>query len=161
MQITPHITPHIIARQISLKGPLQVTAECLHLIWPNSADSLSLHRVQIYGLRHITQRALAIPNSAMLLFDLARLLPTIAHELRQTPARDIDGFVFFTLRQAYRDAAQFAADVERHATGTWWPTIDGQAYTWHPAARAIDPAVAAVARPDVMPRNTTPKWAGA
>lgn len=125
----------IIARQSAAAGALEVQAQRHEVMW-RDGTAVHLHPVHAHGLPMLTLRALACPDGKLQLFDLARLVRHLDGELRTTPARDVPGLVFFTLRQAYGSAAQFAADVERNATGTWWPVGDG--HVWHPAARAVD-----------------------
>ena len=129
------IDTRIIARQSAEAGALEVLAQ-RHEIMFRDGSAVHLHPVQRHGLPVLTLRALAAPGGHLQLVDLAQLVRRLDAELRVTQARDVPGHVFFTLRQAYASAPLFLADVQRHATGTWWPVASG--YVWHATARAVD-----------------------
>lgn len=138
----------IIARQSTTAGGLEVHAQRHEVMW-RDGTTVHLYPVYRHGLPMLTQHAVAVPGQhQLLLVDLAHLVRRLDGELRCTPARDVPGHVFFTLRQAYANATLFVADAQRRALGTWWPVSiepSGQAtgYVWQPAARAIDREVLA------------------
>jgi hypothetical protein len=68
-----------------------------------------LHFVRVAGMLHQYRRAVAI-GASWALFDLRHVAPVLAHELPGTPARDVPGLVFLTLRSVYTSAAAFIAE---------------------------------------------------
>lgn len=130
----------IIARQSAAAGALEVLAQ-RHEIMFGDGMAVVLHPVQAHGRPLLNLRALQRPDGSLQLVDLARLVPQLDGELRTTPARDIPGLVFYTLREVYPRGSLFVAAVQRSACGTWWAVGDG--HVWHAAARAVDPELLA------------------
>lgn len=143
----------VIARQSGLPSALSVLAQRHEVMW-RDGTAVQLHPVVAHGQPMIMLRAVEAPGARLLLVDLTRLVRSLDADLRATPERDQVGRVFQALRLAYRSATPFMQAAERAATGTWWPAPDG--YTWHAAARAIDPAVAAM--PGTVPQFTHSQW---
>lgn len=109
----------IIARQGPGAGALQVLAQRHEVMW-RDGTSVTLHPIQAHGLPMAMLRAVALPCGQLLLVDLAKLVARLGAELPATPARDVPGLVFFTLRQTYGSAPAFIADAQRKAGGSWW-----------------------------------------
>lgn len=144
----------IIARQSAAAGALEVLAQRQEIMF-RDGTTVQLHPVHARGLPMLTLRALETPGGHLQLIDLARLVRQLDADLRCTQQRDVPGVVFFTLRQAYACAAAFRADVERKASGTWWPVGDG--FVWHCAARLIDPDLVATLNGQPMLQPAQPQ----
>lgn len=152
------IDTRIIARQQAGAGGLQVLAQRHEVMW-RDGTSVTLHPIQSHGLPMAMLRALAQPGGLLLLVDLSKLVPRLGADLPASPARDVPGLVFYTLRQAYGSAPAFIADAQRKATGSWRPAADGP--VWLPAARAVDAEVLATAALAVRTAPRTGQWSAA
>lgn len=136
-----YLDDRIIARQHAAGGLCALAhADAVQL---RDGSSLQLHAVQANRLPMIMLRAVATTTGHLLLVDLTRMVPRLDAELRACPKRDMAGHVLYTLRGAFETGAQFNAAAQRSALGTWWPV--GDAYTWHPAPRAVDGEVLRIA----------------
>ena len=92
-------------------GPFEVQAQRHEVMWPDGT-ALALHPVQQHGCGSLMHRAIKLPDGTFVIVDLERTLPPLGAELRRSPARDVPGVVFYTLRQSFSTAQEFQAQAK-------------------------------------------------
>ena len=76
-------------------------------------SSISLHRVIKTGAPDTLMRATPVAGG-LLAFSLATISRQLAHDVAMSPARDVAGLIFYSLRQSFPSAEAFQAHVMSH-----------------------------------------------
>lgn len=140
-------TPHLLVSGTPYPS-CAVPADYAHAVQLRCSGIVQLHLMVEHGTAHATRRVIqrAMPGAsarpALLLIDLARLVPGLEGDLRGAPLRDHYGLAFYGLRMRYPTLHDFWAACDRTKIGTWWYTAGG--YRWCPASREVPAHAAAV-----------------
>ncbi len=101
-----------------------VQAQRCEVMW-RDGSSVILHPVQAAaGAEAPRLRAMRGGDGGWFVFDVTRLAPSLADDLRELPPRDHQGAVFYTLRTQFRTAAEFAQRAADQFVACWHPTPD-------------------------------------
>ena len=131
------------APTISSHGHFDVLAE-RHLVhWPDST-AVELHPVQVHGMVHTYLRAVRHVARHWLVFDLRKLLPSVADDICTLPERDHRGVVLHHLRARFTTADKFLVVTlaEEARCAIWSAPHDGD---WQPPASMLADTEQAVA----------------
>lgn len=105
---------------IQRHGNHAVLAQRFEVMW-RDGSSVTLHPVQECGATSTFLRAMQGGDGGWFVFDLTRIAPSLADDLRALPARDWQGAVFYTLRTQFRTAADLARRAAEHFVVCWHP----------------------------------------
>lgn len=93
---------------IARSGSRQILRQRAEVLWKDGT-SVQLHTVWVHGFRNLFERALDLGSGRFALFELPRVVSSLDAEMRGTADRDIQGVVFYTLREVFSTAADFKA----------------------------------------------------
>ncbi len=108
--MSPHIQPPAVLA--TLPGGI-VAAQRFEILFRDGTD-VGLHMVWKNGTPVPHLRALPYGES-LVVFDLNTISQQLVRELAYTPARDVPGLVFYTLRQLFTTADLLALHAVKHA----------------------------------------------
>lgn len=89
--------------------------------------AVALHPVRENGHDSLFHRAIVMPNGLRVIFDLRQVCPPLARELPVTPARDVVGTVYYSLRHAFRTTGDLVQSACRMPVLTWTPAMEALA----------------------------------
>lgn len=87
----------------------------------HDGSKVDLHNVQDDGYASMFLRALVDPDVGVLVFDLRQICKQLDADLRELPARDAHGCVFYTLRAHFTNALELHRRIGQCYFAAWQP----------------------------------------
>jgi hypothetical protein len=112
-------------RIIHRHGSFEIQGQRHEIMWPDGT-SVALHPVKHHGGDSLFHRAIVMQGGLRIVFDLRKVCPQLDRDLRLCLPRDVPGTVFYSLRHAFKTAAEFYTLALTRFDATWLPEQDLQ-----------------------------------